>query len=594
MPNYKIPIFSIRFLSLIAFITASPFDDANANQRFDVVVDRYFDESTRLSPVGATHMGDHRFDTEQNDVSSEGRNRVAQFYQEILTELDTFKATDLSRDEQIDRTLLQHRLKSALWRQEELQEWAWNPLMYSGLAGGSIYSLMARDFAPLPDRLKSAAARLEKLPKLYTQTRSELVPKRVPRIHAETAIKQNRGVLSIIENMIEPHLDELPAPDRERLTQAIETARASVDEHQQWLENELLPNASGDFRIGEKLFDQKLSWTLQSSLTREEIRDRGQEIMGELHQRMYALSKEIYGKRFPYTDFPANPSAAYQRAIIRACLEIAYQDRPAADEVVAAANHSVKITADFLRDKDIITLPDDPMEIIVMPEFQRGVSLAYCDSPGPLETGLKTFYAVAPPPASWTEEQVTSHLREYNHRSLHNLTVHEAMPGHFVQLAHANRNPRKLRAVLSSGVFVEGWAVYSEWMMCEEGFLKGDLLMRLIVLKWYLRDTTNALLDQAVHVDGISKEEGMRMLIEDAFQEEREADGKWRRAQLTSAQLSTYFVGYLEHVDLRAEAEKRLGAQFDLKTYHDRALSFGSIPTQYVRSLLFDLELSGN
>ena len=166
------------------------------------------------------------------------------------------------------------------------------------------------------------------------------------------------------------------------------------------------------------------------------------------------------------------------------------------------------------------------------------------------------------------------------------------MPWHFVQLTHANRNPRKLRAVLYSGVFVEGWAVYSEWMMCKEGFLEGDLLMCLIVLKLYLRDVTNALLDQAVHVDGISKEEGMRMLVEEAFQEEREADGKWRRAQLTSAQLSTYFVGYLEHVDLRAEAETRWGNQFDLKTYHDSALSFGSIPTQYVRTLLFDLELS--
>jgi len=315
--------------------------------------------------------------------------------------------------------------------------------------------------------------------------------------------------------------------------------------------------------------------------------------MIDLHQRMYALSKEIYKTRFPYTEFPENPSKAYQKAIIRACLEIAYQDRPTADGVVAAANHSVKLTTDFLREKNIISLPDDPLEIIVMPEFQRGVALAYCDSPGPLETGLKTFYAVAPPPSSWTEAQVESHLREYNHRSLHNLTVHEAMPGHFVQLAHANRNPRKLRAVLSSGVFVEGWAVYSEWMMCEEGFLKDDLLMRLIVLKWYLRDVTNALLDHAVHVDGICKDEAMRMLVEDAFQEEREADGKWRRAQLTSAQLSTYFVGYLEHVDLRAEAEKRWGQSFDLKTYHDSALSFGSIPTQYVRTLLFDLEVPG-
>lgn len=591
MSNFKPFIRLSLFTVGLCCVSSFPLIGQDTNQSFSSIVDRYFDESSRLSPVGATGMGDHRFDSEINDVSAAGRNRTATFYREILAELDALKPSDLSRDEKIDRALLEHRLKAALWKQQELEEWAWNPLAYSGVAGGSIYSLMAREFAPLPDRLKSATARLEKLPHLYSQTRKELQPHRVPKIHAETAISQNRGVLSIIKNTIEPQLDQLNQTDRLRLTKAIETAREAVEEQQLWLENELLPKAKGEYRIGKELFDQKLAWTLQSSLTREQIRDRGLAFMNDLHERMYELSKDIYAERFPYTEFPAHPSPAYKKAIIRSCLEMAYQDRPSADGVVEAANHSVKLTSDFLREKDIITMPDDPMEIIVMPEFQRGVSLAYCDSPGPLETNLKTFYAVAPPPASWTEAQVESHLREYNHRSLHNLTVHEAMPGHFVQLAHANRNPRKLRAVLSSGVFVEGWAVYSEWMMCEEGFLEGDLLMRLIVLKWYLRDVTNALLDQAVHVDGITKEEGMRMLVEDAFQEEREADGKWRRAQLTSAQLSTYFVGYLEHVDLRAEAEERWGDSFDLKTYHDTALSFGSIPTQYVRSLLFDLEL---
>lgn len=591
MSNFK-PFLRLCLLTAgIGCASSFPLTGQDANQRFSSIVDRYFDESSQLSPVGATSMGDHRFDTEINDVSATGRDRTATFYRVILAELGALKPSDLSRDEQIDRALLEHRLKAALWKQQELKEWAWNPLVYSGVAGGSIYSLMAREFAPLPERLNSATARLEKLPQLYSQTRMELQPHRVPKIHAETAISQNRGVLSIIKNTIEPQLDQLNRTDRQRLIKAIETAKEAVEEHQLWLEDELLPKAKGEYRIGKELFDQKLAWTLQSSLTREQIRERGLAFMNDLHERMYDMSKEIYAERFPYTEFPTHPSQAYKKAIIRSCLEMAYQDRPSADGVVEAANHSVKLTSDFLRENDIITLPDDPMEIIVMPEFQRGVSLAYCDSPGPLETNLKTFYAVAPPPASWTEAQVESHLREYNHRSLHNLTVHEAMPGHFVQLAHANRNPRKLRAVLSSGVFVEGWAVYSEWMMCEEGLLEDDLLMRLIVLKWYLRDVTNALLDQAVHVDGISKEEGMRMLVEDAFQEEREADGKWRRAQLTSAQLSTYFVGYLEHVDLRAEAEKRWGDGFNLKDYHDRALSFGSIPTQYVRSLLFDLEL---
>jgi uncharacterized protein (DUF885 family) len=562
--------------------------------QFHAVIDRYFNESARLFPVSATGLGDHRFDSELNDVSAAGRASAVQFQKDILKRLDSLRSTDLSRDEQVDVALLRQRLEASLWKHEHLQEWAWNPLRYSSLAGGAIYSLMAREFAPLPEQLKSATARLEKLPRLYEQTRAALVPKRVPRIHAETAIGQGRGVLNIIENTIQPHLDKLAAPDRKRLTRAIASATKAVEQQQAWLENELLPNAHGNHRLGAKLFDQKLEWTLHSPLSRRQIRDRGEQQVRDLHRRMYALSKQIYGKRFPYTRFPAKPSDAYQRAIIRACLEIAYQDRPEADGVVEAANESVRLTTEFLRRKDIITLPDDPMEIIVMPEFQRGVSLAYCDSPGPLEVGLKTFYAVSPPPASWTEAQITSHLREYNRRSLHNLTVHEAMPGHFVQLAHANRNPRKLRAVLGSGTFIEGWAVYAEWMMCEEGFLEDDLLNRLIVLKWYLRDVTNALLDQAVHVDNIDEKAAMRMLVEDAFQEEREAAGKWRRAQLTAAQLSTYFVGYLEHVDLRAEAEKRWGKEFNLKNYHDRALSFGSIPTKYVRPLLFDLELAGN
>ena len=226
-----------------------------------------------------------------------------------------------------------------------------------------------------------------------------------------------------------------------------------------------------------------------------------------------------------------------------------------------------------------------------MPEFRQGVSLAYCDSPGPLEVGQKTFYAVSPVPAKWTEKQTESFLREYNLRSLDVLTIHEAMPGHFLQLAHANRYPGKLRHLFQSGVFVEGWAVYTEWMMCEEGFRDDDPLLKLVTLKWYLRDVTNALLDQAVHVDGISRYDAMQLMVEDAFQEEREAAGKWKRAQLTTAQLSTYFVGYLEQIEMRREAEKAWGDRFNLKTYHDRVLSYGSPPPQFVRALTLDQQI---
>jgi uncharacterized protein (DUF885 family) len=234
-------------------------------------------------------------------------------------------------------------------------------------------------------------------------------------------------------------------------------------------------------------------------------------------------------------------------------------------------------------------LPDDPLEIIAMPAFKQGVALAYCDSPGPLEKNQKTFYAVSPIPAAWTRAQTDSFLREYNTRSVRNLTVHEAMPGHYLQLAHSNRYPSTLRALLSSGPFIEGWAVYTEGMMLDEGYHADDPLMRLIQLKWYLRVVINALLDQAVHVDGMQRAAAMKLMTETGFQEEREAAGKWTRAQLTSAQLPTYFVGSQEHFALRAEAERRGG--FNLRQYHDKVLSFGSPPVRYVRALMFDLPI---
>jgi hypothetical protein len=464
-------------------------------------------------------------------------------------------------------------------------------LAYTGLSGGAIYSLMARDFAPLATRLGHVTERLEQFPRLFGQIRETLDPKRVPQIHAETAVKQNRGVLSVLDNLVKPNLGELPQAERKRLERAMATARTVVEDHQQWLESHLLPNAGGDFRLGRQLYDQKLAFTLKTPLTRRQIRERAERELDRVRDEMYGISQQVYGEKYPHTEFPAEPSDAYKRAIIRACLEMAYLDSPEADQVVETAKRSLELTTAFVREKDLLTLPPDPVDIIVMPEFKRGVSIAYCDSPGPLDVGLKTFYAVAPLPEDWSPDQTQSFLREYNVRSIHDLTMHEAMPGHFVQLALSNRYPGKVRAVLSSGVFIEGWAIYSERMMIDEGFLDGDPLMRLINLKWYLRGIGNAIIDQAIHTEGMTREQAMKLMIEDTFQEEREAALKWVRAQLTSTQLSTYFVGTLEHMDLRRDIETAWGSKFDLKTYHDKILSYGSPPVQFVRALVLDEEI---
>ncbi len=583
-------VWSVSLFVLSAACQAAP-GGATTDKQFEELAERYIDQFPALSPVSATLLGDHRYDTELNEVSEAARTRKARFEQEFLDQLGRIDPAALSRSNQVDHALLKHSLQAQLWRLEELQEWAWNPLTYTRLVGNAVYGLMAREFGPLETRLTCVAARLEQLPRLLEQIRATLAPERVPKVHAETAVKQNRGVLSILDNMVEPYLAELPDAEQARLKRAMETARRAVDVHQKWLESELLPKAGGEFRIGADLFDKKLAFTLQTPLTRQQIRERAERRLREVHNQMYDIAKEAYRAQYPYTDFPAEPSDAYKHAIIRACLEMACSELPERDGVVDAAKRSLELATTFTRENDIVTLPPDPLEIIIMPEFKRGVSLAYCDSPGPLDAGQKTFYAVAPLPEDWTAEQVHSFLREYNFRSIHNLTVHEAMPGHFLQLAHSNRYPGVLRAVLSSGTFIEGWAEYTEWMMCEQGFLDGDPLMQLIVLKWYLRATTNAIIDQAIHVDGMTRDEAMRLMVESGFQEESEAAAKWTRAQLTSVQLSTYFVGYQEHTDLRKEVEQTWGDKFNLKEYHDKVLSFGSPPVKYVRALLLDAEI---
>jgi len=580
---------AFRAAVLLLLCHALPaFAATSADARFQALAARFVDEFGRYSPVYATALGDHRHDAGLDDLSAAGRARSLGWVKGLQAELAAIDRGTLSRDHQVDAAMLDNQLRYAAWSEEKYRDWSWDPLVYTQLSGQALYGLLARDFAPLPARLRSLTHRLEQLPRLLEQARTNLVPARVPAIHAETAVKQNPGVLSLVDQLVTPNLGALEAADRARLERAIGLARAAVQEHQKWLEGTLVPAARGEFRIGRELYDEKLAFALMSPLSRQEIRARAESEVSRVRGEMYAVARTVLAGRGGAPPLPDAPTPAEQQAAIAAALELAYADRPARADVVELARATLAETTAFVRERDFVTVPDEPLEIILMPEFQRGVAVAYCDSPGPLDKGQRTFYAVSPIPGDWTDPQVDSFLREYNSRSIANLTIHEAMPGHYLQIAHSNRHPSVLRAMLSSGPFVEGWAVYAERVMQEQGFRGGDPLMRLVQLKWYLRSATNAIIDSAIHVDGMTREQAMQLMTVTGFQEEREAAGKWVRAQLTSAQLSTYFVGYLEHADLRAEAERRWGERFALKAYHDRALSYGSPPVRFVRALMFE------
>jgi uncharacterized protein (DUF885 family) len=562
--------------------------DPATDAKFADLSKRWLDGALALNPVVATQQGEHRFDAEIDDLSAEGRAKSLDFSKKMLAELEAFDVAKLSRENQIDAAILRNQLRSDIWNIETLQSWAWDPQVYSGIAGGAIYNLMAREFAPLPERLKSATARMEKLPTLFAQMRENLDPARVPELHAKKVAQQNAGIVSLIEQFILPSAGQLQGEDRKRLDAAVEGLRKAVAEHQLWLDKTLVPNAKGDARIGAERYDAKLEFALMSTLSRDEIKRRAEAEIVEVRAKMYRIAQQVLKGKPDAPEMPETPSDEQQQKAIEAALELAYADRPARDKVVETAEATLAQATEFTRKKDLVTVPDDPIEIILMPEFQRGVAVAYCDSPGPLDKGLKTYYAISPIPDDWSDEQTTSFLREYNTRMIHLLSIHEAMPGHYLEGAHSARHPSVLRAVLRSGMFAEGWAVYTESVLMNEGYLDNDPLFHLVRYKFYLRAVANAILDQGVHVDGWTREQAMELMVRRTFQQEREAAGKWDRALLTSAQLPTYFVGVQEHFDLRKAMEEKLGKDFRQKAYHDQVLSYGAPPVRFVRAMMLD------
>ncbi len=573
---------AIGAAAVCSLAVVAPADAAATNEdaRFTAFGDRVVDEYLKLDPVSATQLGDHRYDALMPDVSAGGRAARRAFAERSLAQLAKFDAKKLSREHQVDAILLRDQLSYLIFSIDRLQDWAWDPTTYS--AGGALFGLTSREFAPLADRLRSATGRLEALPKFLQQARASLVPARVPLIHAQTAAKQNPGLNELIDGIVAQKA-ALPAADQARLESAAATAKAAVADYQGWLDKELVPNAKGNERLGAALYDEKLRLALNSPLGREEIRRRAEEQIRDLRAKMYSVAAGMIKGRPGAPPAPANPTPAQQQAVIEAGLAIVNADVPPKDAMIPYARQALDEATTFAKARNIVSFPKASFSVIEMPEYARGFSAAFADMPGPLEPDQRGFFDVMPIPSDWSAEQINSFLREYNKWILHELALHEGVPGHLLQLAHSNLYKSHLRAFLQSGPMVEGWACYSQDVMADAGFLGRDPRYLLAHYKFQMRVPVNAILDQDFHVNGLAREKAMELMTKTAFQEEREAAGKWVRMQLSSAQLPTYFVGYAEWWDFRKAAEKRPG--FNLEKFHNDALSHGSPPVRFIREL---------
>jgi uncharacterized protein (DUF885 family) len=557
------------------------------DHKFQQLADEFLEGFYEAHPVWATYIGDHRYDHLIDDYSTEAVQAEIlrlRLFAEKIKSIDTLR---LNPTNKIDFKILENEINAQLLRYEELRPFERSPVMYSYLIGGSINSLISREYAPLRQRLTAAMYRLRRLPGLVRQAKGNL--KNPPEVQTRTAIRQNRGNINLIKNDLAKVVERLPGW-KDTLDHPMKIGIRTLEDYQTFLEEELLPRSNGDFRLGEKLFEKKLKVTLQSDLSPDEIVKRAEAELVSVRKRMFELAQPLHEKMFPGRQFKET-GREWQNVVIKEVLGEIAKDHPKKDELLAVCRQNLKELEEFVREKDLIDLAGiNPLEVDWTPEFSRGVAVAGLDSPGPLDKEQKAFYRVSPVPDDWTEEQEESYLREYNNYMLKDLSVHEAMPGHYVQLFYANQFPSMVRSIFGSGPFIEGWAVYSERMMVHAGYMDYDPRMELTQLKMYVRAVINAILDANIHTGDMTREEAIRLMVEEGFQERSEAEGKWVRASLTSTQLSTYFVGFQEIMDLERAYREKVGDDFSQKEFNQKLLSYGSPPVRFLREIILEGE----
>jgi len=527
---------------------------------FDELVHGLFADLFRVSPVFATSLGDHEHDGEWPDRSASGARALVALLDRWTEAFAALPPETLPVDEAVDREIVLAELAAMRFAETELCTEAWDPLAWVYLLGDGVHLLLAREFAPLGVRLASAAARIEGIPAVLAAARRRLVgvPGRpVSRLHAEVALAQLPGIAELCREALAAAATadeegEL-APVRARLEPAVVAAEGALDGFARHLRDVVIPPAEGEGRLGSDLFAARLRHTLRVEMTPDALEARARREFVAVRAEMVRLARDLWP-----TLRPGEPPPPDEGDLVRGALDTiaAVHRRP--DELLDFCREELARVESFCCERDVIALPGEPLAIEWTPPFLRAFAGAMLSSPGPLDRGLRSYFYVTPTPEDWTPEQVESYLREDNDRMLVTLVIHEAVPGHYLQLAYANRSPSLVRAAFGSGVFAEGWAVYATQVMMDLGYRADDPALLLVHWKLYLRVITNALLDVGVHARGMTEDEALRLMVDGGFQERSEALKKYERARLSSTQLSTYFVGSVAMWDLEEERRRRL------------------------------------
>ena len=560
-----------------------------ADQRLAVAFKGWLDEYIAMQPFLGTRWGDHRFANKLEDLSPAGREKIVSHTRKTLDSLNKeFDPKQLSPDGRVDLATWKTGLERSLWIEENLAPLDTDPRSYNEYTTDSTYLLVTQTTLPKAAVTKACLARIREVPRLLQQARTNLGAKKSSRppvrVFVETAIRQVPGSIAWYKSGLAEALGQGEGAEEVRREAA--ALVPLFEGYRQFLEKEVLPRSSDQWKLGPKLFAQKLEYELEADISAAEVLAEAEREFARVESEMAALSRTLWPTFFPGKAQLPDTSEGRRETTRRVIAEVS-RDRGTVDTLVKDAKSGAEKLKAFIRKRGLLKLPEpDRCDILEMPEFQRGNSVAYLNNAPPLDFEARSVYAISPPPKDWDARRVESFLDEYNHRMMQILTLHEAYPGHYVQLEYANRNPSLVRRIFASGVYIEGWAVHMEQVMLDEGYGDGDLGLRLLQLKWYLRAVANAILDNNMHSGDWNETQALRFMVDKAFQSEGEALGKVVRSKQSPCQLSTYFVGRTAMHRLRQKVQTAQGDKFALLPYHQAVLEVGAVPVRFLPQLV--------
>lgn len=578
MKRLVTPIIAFLFFAACNRPAQKQSETENTNARFDRYKENFIEALWKLYPAWASSVGYHKYDSVLTVPDEHHRALQIEFANAHLDSLKSFDLGALSDQNKTDYYMMQEFLNGNLWSIRDEKSYEWNPSSYN--VSGVFAEMLNNNYDSLDNRLRNFNLRLSQVPAYYEAAKTNIKNPTVE--HTQLAIDQNMGGLSVFEKDLPDALNKSTWNDQEKneITQRAHEAVRAIKDFATWLKN-YKSDTPRNFRLGEELYRKKFEYEIQSGYSAGQIFEKAVAHKKELHEKMAEISSQLWNKYFPGTAVPTDTLKMIRQMIDRLSL---LHTTP--DSFQTAIEKQIPELVNFVKEKNLLYMdPSKPLVVRREPDYMAGVAGASISAPGPYDKNGNTYYNVGSL-SGWSKEKAESYLREYNYYLLQVLNIHEAIPGHYAQLIYSNQSPSIIKSILGNGTMVEGWAVYSERMMLEEGYGNNEPEMWLMYYKWNLRSTCNTILDYSVHTKNMSKDEAMSLLMNEAFQQKAEAEGKWKRVSVTQVQLCCYFTGYSEIYEFREELKKLMGNKFSLKEFHEKFLSYGSAPVKYIRQLM--------